>query len=387
MILTGLSLAHALVLQAGQTGQHVDGGLNVFAVQVTGQDDLSLGDIARQVGDGVGLVVLRHGQNGDHGHGTGAAQLAARPLIHGGKVRIQVAGIAAAAGDLLPGGGYLPQRLGVVGDIRQDHQHVHSLFKGQILGGGEGHTGRGDTFHGRVVGQIGEQHRPVDGAGAAELGDEVLRLLEGDADGGEHHGEGGGVIQHLGLPGDLSRQPGVGQTGSGENGQLLATHQRIQTVDGGDARLDELIGVVTGGGIHRQTVDVQILLRQQSGAAVDGLAHAVKDTAQHIFGHCQLQGMPQKTDLGVPQVDAGGVFKQLHHGPVAVDLQHLASAQSAVGQLDLRQLVIGDALYLIHHHQRSVDLPDGAIFLHHCSSPAFRSSSRIWLCRSASILS
>ena len=99
----------------------------------------------------------------------GLAQLAARPLIHGGKVGIQVAGVAAAAGNLLPGGGYLPQRLGVVGDIRQDHQHVHSLFKGQILGGGERHTGRGDTLDGRVVGQVGEQHRAVDGAGAAEL--------------------------------------------------------------------------------------------------------------------------------------------------------------------------------------------------------------------------
>ena len=65
-------------------------------------------------------------------------------------------------------------------------------------------------------------------------------------------------------------------------------------------------------------------------AAVDGLAHAVEHAAQHIGGHAQLQGVSQKADLGVGQVDAGGGFKELDHGGVAVDLQHLAAADGAV---------------------------------------------------------
>lgn len=255
---------------------------------------------------------------------------------------------------------------------------MHLLLEGQILGGGQGHTGRGDTLHGGVVGQIGEQHRALDGAGALELPDEELRLLEGDADGGEHHGEVGAVIQHPGLPGDLRRQIGVRQTGAGEDGQLLAAHQRVQPVDGADTGLNELVGIVPGGGIHGQAVDVHVLVGQQGGAAVDRLTHAVEHTAQHVGGYAQLQGVSQKTDPGVPQIDTGGGVEQLHYGPVAVDLQHLAPAHLAAVQLDLRQLVVGDALHVLHHHQRPGDLVNGTVFLHHASSPAFFTRSAIW---------
>ena len=54
MVLPRLAGAHALVLQAGQGGQHVHRRDNALAVELPGEDDLSLGDIARQVGDGVG---------------------------------------------------------------------------------------------------------------------------------------------------------------------------------------------------------------------------------------------------------------------------------------------------------------------------------------------
>lgn len=46
---------------------------------------------------------------------------------------------------------------------------MHILLKGQVLRGGEGHAGGGDALHGGVVGQVGEEHRPVDGPGALEL--------------------------------------------------------------------------------------------------------------------------------------------------------------------------------------------------------------------------
>ena len=318
----------------------------------------------------MGLVVLGHGQNGDHGDGAALAQLTAGPLVHGGKVGIQVSGVAAAAGDFLLGRGHLTEGLGVVGDVGEDDQHVHALLEGQVLRGGEGHTGGGDTLDCGVVGQVGEEHRTVDGAGAAELLHEEVGLLEGDADGGEHHGEVGRVItQHLGLTGDLGGQGGVGQTGAGENGQLLSTDQGIQAVDGGDARLNELVGVVPGGGVHGQAVDIPVLVGHDVGAAVNGTAHAVEHPAQHVAGHGQLQGVAQEPDLGLGQVDAGGGLKELDHGVVAVDLQHLAAADGAVGQLDLGQLVVGDALDLAHHHQRAVDLLDCAIFPNHASAP------------------
>ena len=378
MILPGLAHADALVLQTGEGWQHVHRGMDSLAVELTAQDDLTLGDIARQVRNGVGLVVLWHGEDGDEGDGAGVAQTAAGPLVESGKVCVEVAGEAAAARDFLLGGGDLTQRLGVVRDIGHDDQNVHALLKGQVLRGGQGHTGGADTLDGRVVGQVGEEHRTVNGAGALELADKELRLLEGDADGGEHDGEvGGRVAQHLGLPGDLGRQVGMGQTGAGEDGKLLAADQGVQTVDGGDAGLDELVGVVTGSGIHGQAVDIPVLLRQNVRTAVDGLAHAVEDAAQHVAGDAQLQGVPQEADLGVGQVDTGGGLEELDHGGVAIDLQHLAPAGGAIMELHLHQLVIGDAFHLTDHHQRADDLLYGTVFTDHASSPPLAAISAI----------
>ncbi len=169
----------------------------------------------------------------------------------------------------------------------------------------------------------------------------------------------------------------MGQTGAGENGQFLSAHQRVESVDGGYAGLNELVGIVPGGRIHGQTVDIHELFRQQLRAAVDRLTHAVEYAAQHIAGHAHLQRMTEKTDLTVAQVDAGGAVKKLYHGAVAVHLQHLAKPHGTVGQPDLRQLVVGNALHLLDHHQGAGDLVNGAIFLDHDCSPAFLASASI----------
>ena len=95
------------------------------------------------------------------------AELAPGALVHGGKVGVEIAGVAAAARHLLARGGHLAQGLGVVGDVGQDDQHVHALLKGQVLRGGQRHARGGDTLDGRVVGQVDEQHGAVDRAGAA----------------------------------------------------------------------------------------------------------------------------------------------------------------------------------------------------------------------------
>ena len=254
---------------------------------------------------------------------------------------------------------------------------MHALFKGQVLRRRQRHTGGGNTLHRRVVGQIGEQHRAVDGSGAPEFLDKELRLLKGDANGGKDHRKVAVPVQHLGLTGNLGGQGRVGQAGAGEDGQLLSPDQGIQSVDGGDARLDKLVGVVPGGGVHGQAVDVPVLVAQNGGAAVNGPAHAVEHPAQHVHGHAQLQGMSQEADPGLGQIDAGGALKQLDHGGVAVDLQHLAAADRAVGELDLTQLVVGDALYPLHHHQRAGNLLDGLVFPNHSASSPFSATAAI----------
>ncbi|MPN29482.1 hypothetical protein SDC9_176935 [bioreactor metagenome] len=227
---------------------------------------------------------------------------------------------------------------------------MHILLKGQILGGSEGHTGGGDTFDGRVVREVREQHRAVDSACAAEILDKEFGFLEGNSDGGENHGEVGSAVEHLCLSRDLSRQIGVGQARTGEDGQFLSADQGIQSVDGGDTRLDKFVGVVAGGGVHRQAVDITVFCRQNLGTAVDGMAHAVENTAEHIARNSQLQGMPQEANLGFSQIDAGGGLKELNNSVVAVYFKHLAAADAAVGKLDLAQLVVGDTFHLVNNH-------------------------------------
>ena len=66
---------------------------------------------------------------------------------------------------------------------------MHLELERQVLGRGERHPRRRDALDGRVVRQVDEQHRALDGARPPEVGDEVLGLLERDAHRGEHDGE------------------------------------------------------------------------------------------------------------------------------------------------------------------------------------------------------
>ena len=212
MILTGLADADALILQTAQGRQNVDRGHDALAVQLTAEDDLAFGDVAGKVGDGVSLVVLGHGEDRDHGDRALLALTAACALIHGGKVGVQVAGVAAAAGDFLLRRGDLTQSLGVVGDIGEDDEHLHVLLKGEIFSRGQRHTRSGDTLDGRVVREVREDDGTVDSAGAAEVLDEVLGLFKGDAYCGKDDSEGLVIAKNLCLTRDLRGESRMRQT-------------------------------------------------------------------------------------------------------------------------------------------------------------------------------
>ena len=95
-----------------------------------------------------------------------AALDATGALVDGREVGVEVAGVAAAAGDFLARGGDLAQRLAVVGHVGEDDEHVHVALERQVLGGGERHARGRDALDGRVVGEVEEEHRALDGRGA-----------------------------------------------------------------------------------------------------------------------------------------------------------------------------------------------------------------------------
>ena len=77
--------------QPGQGRQNIDGGVDLAILQLPVHVDLALGDVACQVGDGVGDVVVGHGQDGQLGDAAGAALYAPGPLVDGGQIRVHVA--------------------------------------------------------------------------------------------------------------------------------------------------------------------------------------------------------------------------------------------------------------------------------------------------------
>ena len=64
MILTGPAGSDALVLQTRERGQHVDRRGYALAVELTRENDLTLGDVAGEVGDGMDAVIKRLFESG-----------------------------------------------------------------------------------------------------------------------------------------------------------------------------------------------------------------------------------------------------------------------------------------------------------------------------------
>ena len=313
----------------------------------------------------MGLVVLRHGQDGNHGDTSLLASLPTCALVHLCQVCVHISGVAAASRHFLLGCGDLTESVRIVCNVCQNDKDMHVFLKGQVLCCRQGHTGCGDTLHRRVIGQVDKEYRSVDSACLLEGLHEEVGLLKGDTHGREYNGEFLIGPTHLRLPCDLGCQLGVRQTGAGEDRQLLATDKSVQSVDGGDACLDKLGRVNPGRRVHRQTVDVPSLFREDLRASVRGASQTVKYAAQHVPGHAQLQAPSKETHLAVAQVNTCGIFIELYDNFIAVHLQHFAAAFLAVCQFNLAEFVVGDALHAFHHHQRAGNFLYGSVFFWH----------------------
>ena len=313
----------------------------------------------------MGLIVFRHGQNRDLGNRALLAYHTARPFVHAGQVGVQVAGISTAARDFLTGSGHFTQSFCIVGNIREDNQHVHALLISQILCSSQCHTRGSDTFNSRVIGQVHEQHGTLDSTGAAEVADKVIRFFEGNADSTEDNGELIILAQHLRLTGNLGSQLGMRQAGAGEHRQLLTTYQGVQSVNGGNAGLDKLAGVVTCSRVQRLAVNVHPLFRNQLRTIVLRTTHAVEHTSQHIHGYAQLDGTTQEAGRGIGNAQAVGRFEQLHQCLIPVHFQHLAGAFFPVALGDFNQFIVGDPGDAFHQHQRAYHFFNRMVFLEH----------------------
>ena len=301
-----------------QTGQGAE-GLNVAVFQVI----LALGDIAGVVGHRVGHVVAGHGGNAQDGDGARALEVHGL-FIAGGQAAVQIARVAAVGGHLFHGDGHFLLRVGVVGHIRQQHQHALS-GQGELLRHGQGHIGHQGALHGGVGGGVDEHHRAAHGAalfqGVPEV--QIVVVLQAHAAQDDH--------VHLGLHGDAGEQLVIRLAGHGEDGQLLAFHQGVEHVDHGDTGADQLVGHDTLGRVHGGAADGDHILRQ-SGAVVPGDTGAVEDAAQQVVGEGHHHGAAQETDR-VRGADALGAAEHLQRHQVLVQLDDVGIAVAHQGQV------------------------------------------------------
>lgn len=69
-------------------------------MKLTVEVDLPLRDVASQIGNRVGDVVVRHGEDGQLRDTSVAADDAAGALVDGGEIGVHVTGVSTASGDL-----------------------------------------------------------------------------------------------------------------------------------------------------------------------------------------------------------------------------------------------------------------------------------------------
>jgi len=124
----------AVFHQPGERRQAGNGRIDSLVEKRPLQNDLPFGDVAGQIGNGMGNVVAGHRQDRHLRNGSLAPFQPSGALIDGGQIAVQIAGIAFARRNLAARTGQLPERFAVIGHVGQDDQNVHSLLEGQILG-------------------------------------------------------------------------------------------------------------------------------------------------------------------------------------------------------------------------------------------------------------
>jgi len=160
----------------------------------------------------------------------------------------------------------------------------------------------------RVVGQVGEHGDALHGTVLLEVLGEETGSLQVDTHGTENDGE--VVVVHvLGslalvldetcLATDLRGNLVVRKTRCRENGDLLATGDRVHGVNGADTGGDHLLGVDTRVWVDGRTVDVEVVLGQDLGALVNGAAGTVEDTTKHVLADSKLQVVASELDFGL----------------------------------------------------------------------------------------
>src|SRR5712691_2989477 len=283
MIFSRPALANSLFHQSREGWCRVDGRIDSFSMQSSIDVDLALSDVASEVWDRMCNVVSGHGENRHLGDRALTTMKSSRPLVDRREVGVHVTWISSSSRDLFSSCRDLSESFCIVRHVSKNDQDVGSEFDGEILSGRQCESRGQDSFDGGVVCEVDEHGYVVEGSLFLEVVSEEASFISGDAHGREDCCEWFFGASDLGLPGNLGGDLVVWQSGRGEEGEFLSPDERVHAVDGGDACLDELSRIFSGERVDGTAVYIEIIIRNNSWAAVCGSAAAVEDPTEHVL--------------------------------------------------------------------------------------------------------
>lgn len=250
VILSGHALTNSVLHQTGERWQDVDWWIDVSLVHLSIDVDLTLSDIACEIWDWMGDIIVWHGKNGDLSDGTILTVDSTGSLVDGGKIGVHVTWITSSTWDFFSGSGDFSQSVGIGCHIGQNGQNVHVFLVGKMLSGGKSKSWSNDTLDGWIVSVVHEKDDTVHGAVHLEISLEESSGLKVDTHCCENNSEVLlGVIQDIltldegSLSTDLGTDFRVGKTGGREEWNLLTTSNGDHGINGRDTSLDHLLWI------------------------------------------------------------------------------------------------------------------------------------------------
>jgi len=241
------------------------------------------------------------------------------------------------------------------GDVGGERGRAARPSFARILTRGREHeTGRDDALNRGVVCEVHEQRSAGHRAALLKVLREEAGRLHVHAHGAEDDGEVvlvrvhrvlARLLHEARLAHDLGADFIVRQARGGEERDLLPSRDRVHHVNGGDARLNRLLGVHARVGVNGLSHNVQELLREDGGPAVLGPSGPVKRAPQHLFADGHLQHVARELHVCVRVVNAVSALKHLHNRLLARYFEHLAGAALAVAERQRHNLAIPRALH------------------------------------------
>lgn len=130
-----------------QRTKHLNGRVDLAVVELSVNVDLSFGNVASQVGNGVRHVFVWHGQDRNLCDGSIATRDSTSTLVDGRQVGVHVTRVTTTTWNLFTGSRDLTQSVGVRRHVSQDDQNVLLQLVSVVFGRGEGQTRRNDTLN------------------------------------------------------------------------------------------------------------------------------------------------------------------------------------------------------------------------------------------------